>query len=119
MALELQSFTVDIPTEDLGEEVLYEGMTKKIELKKYYNLDGRILWDNKKYVIQKETPFPVQIVSHKMRRDYGIPNLPPQEEEYWHVFAGDDKKEISKELEITRYRILKTKIVLEGCTGCG
>ena len=119
MALELKSFSVDIPTEDLGEEVLYEGMTKKIEVKKYYSLNGKKLWDDKKYVIQKDFQFPVRIVAHKMRRDYRIPGFPVQDEEYWHVFVGTDRQEILKDVEVSRYRILQTKIVFEGCTGWG
>ena len=120
MALELQSFTVDIPTEDLGTEILYEGLIDKVEVKKYEMLAGKRYWEDKKYVYkpeQKKQQIKVKIVSHKLKVHYGFPKLPYQIEDNWEVYMNDER--VFTDIEVTRYRILQTKIAFEGCTRCG
>ena len=117
MTLELQSFTVDIPTEDLGREVLYEGLTDKVEIKKYYDLAGKILWDDKKYSLYTGLKLKVKIISHKLKRHYGFPKMPFRVEDFWEVYMNDER--VFTDIEVTRYRILQTKIAFEGCTRCG
>ena len=117
MALELESFTVNIPTEDLGREVLYEGLTDKVEVKKYEVLAGKKYWEDKKYIYKSGQKIKVKIVSHKLKRHYGFPKLPYQIEEYWEVYLNGEQ--VFTDIEVSRYRILQTKIAFEGCTRCG
>lgn len=105
-----------LKVEHLETKMLYSGETKKIEIKKYYDLDGRII-DEGTEVVKFDKPTTVNIVSDKIRHTYPSPDMLSYEFESWKVSV--DGKRVFEDLEITSYKVLKTKIVFEGCTGAG
>lgn len=110
--MELQ--TINLNTEVVGTKTLCQGKTKTIVVNKYYDLDGQIINEGTDIVnFASEVPF--EIVENKIRFNWKTQTPTFIDEWVVKVKGG----EFRSDLEITGYKVLKTKLVLSGCTGAG
>lgn len=110
----METHTIKLDTEVVGTRTLFAGKTKKIELNKYYDLDGTIINEGKD-TINYDSEVPFEIIEKKIK--YNWEYISPQVLERWEIKVNGMR--ICTDVELTGYKVLKTKLVLSGCTGAG
>ena len=105
---------VHLDTEDLGTKTLYKGKTKRIDVKKYYDLKDHTI-DEGTDITKYDQEVDFEIKAHKVKTHWEY--CPDTEEEYWEVYVNGER--FDKHFEVVEYNVLKTKLVLTGCTGVG
>ena len=110
----MEAVTLDITTKELSRKLLYEGYTKKIECKNYWDSHGkRAEWDPTQYKFDTEKKFEIlEVVSETYYPaiDY------TQTCTSWYLFVDGEKLDTGW---ITGYNHLKTKLKLDCCVGTG
>lgn len=76
----METISVKIPIEHLGEEVLLERHFKKVDFDEYWDMHGQKIYDDKSHPCRNFTDCDVKIVNHKQIA-YGNINR-----DYWEVF---------------------------------
>ena len=110
----METHTIKLDTEVLGTKTLFKGKTKKIEVNKYYDLDGTVINEGKD-VIDYPNEAEFEIIEKKVKYNWEF--MEPSIFERWELKVNGMR--ILTDLELTGYRVLKTKVVLQGCTGAG
>lgn len=109
--METKTFKVD--TEVLDTKTVYKGVTKKIEINKYWDSHGReVDWGQDVKTFDKEVPF--EIISKQIK--YNWKYMEPTVFESWDILVNGEKL---TGFELTGYKALKTKLVLHACMGAG
>lgn len=112
--METKNVTLDITTKELSRKLLYEGYTKKIECKNYWDSHGkRVEWDPTQHKFDCEKKFEiweVETETYYPGIDY------TQTCTNWYLFVEGEKLDIGWLME---YNHLKTKLKLDCCVGCG
>ena len=107
---------LDIASKELSRELLYEGYTKKIECKNYWDAHGkRVEWDPTQYKFDSEKKFEIWEIT----RETYYPGIDyTQTSAYWKLLV--DGEPLDPNLGwIMEYDHLKTKLKLDCCVGCG
>ena len=110
------SVKLDITTKELSRTLLYEGYTKKIECKNYWDSHGkRVEWDPTQYKFDSEKKFEIWEIT---RETYypGIDYI--HTSTYWKLLVEGEKLDPNLGW-IMEYDHLKTKLKLDCCVGCG
>ena len=87
-------------------KTLYKGNFSKIQISKYYDLDGMIIEEGSEE-LKLEPNTDVKIVSKQSR--WGFEN--------WLVLVNG--KDVCEDVEVTGYKALNDRLVIRGCTGAG
>lgn len=105
-----------ITTKEISRELLYEGYTKKIECKNYWDSHGkRVDYADTQHKFDCEKKF--ELWSIKRETTYSsIPDYIHQDED-WYLMV--DGKMFEIEGWIMEYNHLKTKLKLDCCVGAG
>ncbi len=112
----METKTLDITTKELSRELLYEGYTKKVECKNYWDSHGkRVEYAPTQYKFDSEKKFEIWCV--KRETFYPAINYTTQSED-WYIYI--DGEPLDPNLGwIMEYKHLKTKLKLDCCVGCG
>ena len=111
----METVTSDITTKELSRKLLYEGYTKKIECKNYWDSHGtRVDWDPTQHKFDSEKKF--EIWEIETETYYPAINY-NQTSVYWKLLV--DGESLPNLGWIMGYDHLKTKLKLDCCVGCG
>ena len=112
----MKTATLDITTKEISRTLLYEGLTKKIECKNYWDSHGkRVEYPPTKFTYDGEKKFEIWEI---VRETY-YPGIDyTQTSADWKLLV--DGKPFDPNLGwIVEYNHLKTKLKLDCCVGCG
>ena len=112
----METVTLNITTKELSRELLYEGYTKKVDCKNYWDSHGtRIEHAPTQYTFDTEKKFEIweiETETYYPAIDY------TQTSTYWKLLV--EGKDLDPNLGwIMGYDHLKTKLKLDCCIGCG
>ena len=117
--MEIKSVTLDITTKELSRELLYEGYTKKVECKNYWDSHGkRVEYDPTQYKFDCDKKFEIwEVVTETF---YPAIEHTQQYTNWILKVEGETLNPFFKNLGwIMGYDHLKTKLKLDCCVGCG
>ena len=107
--------TIKLNTEVTGVKKLLTGKTKKVIIKKYYDLNGQCYDEGTETKTFKEDKN-FEIVEKKVKYNWGF-GMKPTTFKEWEVYI--DGKRYYEDCEITGYKHNTMQLVLEGCVGAG
>ena len=110
----METHTIKLDTEVLNKRTLVKGHITAVEVNKYYDLDGTII-DEGKDVVDYPNGADFEIISKHIK--YNWEYMEPTIFERWELFVNGMR--ILTDLELTGYKVLKNKVILQGCTGAG
>ncbi len=111
----MEDIEIKMDTEVLSSKTIYKGKTTRLEIHDYWDSHGtKVNWGNREVNFDHEAE--IEIVSKQVKYDFG-PSWRAQVFEIWDLLV--DGKEYNLEAELTGYRALKTKLVLQACVGAG
>ena len=90
-------------------KTIYKGNFSKIQISKYYDLDGMIIEEGSEEL--KLEPNSEVEIKEKKSKLYGI-NFTT-----WLLFVNGEKVETN--VDITGYKALTDRLAIRGCTGAG
>ena len=110
----METVTLDITTKELSRKLLYEGYTKKVECKNYWDSHGkRVEWDSTKHKFGDEKKFELWEVESETY--YPAINY-TQTYTNWYLYVDGERFDTGW---IMGYEHLKTKLKLDVCVGTG
>ena len=112
----MEDLKLDITTKEISRKLFYEGFTKKVECKNYWDSHGkRVEWDPTQYKFDSEKKFEIwEVVSETY---YPAIDLTQTYTDWYLKVEG---KELDPNLGwLMEYNHLKTKLKLDCCVGCG
>jgi hypothetical protein len=112
----METITLDITTKEISRKLLYEGYTKKVECKNYWDSHGkRVEYEPTQYKFDSEKKFEIWEV---VRETY-YPGIDyTQTSTDWKLLVGSEPLDPNLGW-IVGYDHLKTKLRLDCCVGCG
>lgn len=109
----METHTVKLDTEVLSTKTLIKATTKKVVVKKYYDLDGQIIDEGTDtYKFDHDVPF--EITEKKIKYNWEF--IEPTIHEVWGMTLNGKKVNYG---ELTQYRYSKTQLTLHACVGAG
>ena len=112
----METVNLGITTKEISRKLLYEGYTKKVDCKNYWDSHGkRVEYAPAQYKFDAEKKFEIW----EIETETFYPALSyTQKSAYWKLLV--DGKELDPNLGwIMEYNHLKTKLKLDCCVGCG
>ena len=112
----METVTLGITSKELSRTLLYEGYTKKVECKNYWDSHGkRIEWDPAQYKFDTEKKFEIwEVVTETYYPGISY----TQTSTDWRLLVEGEKLDPNLGW-IMEYDHLKTKLKLDCCVGCG
>ena len=110
----METVTLDITSKELSRTLLYEGYTKKVECKNYWDSHGkRIEYDPTQHKFDSEKKFEI----YKVVTETFYPALNyTHQSEWWKLYIDGEYLDVG---ELMGYNVLKTKLKLDCCVGAG
>ena len=112
----METVTLDITTKEISRKLLYEGFTKKVECKNFWDSHGtRVEYAPTQYKFDREKKFEiweVETETYYPAIDY------TQTTTDWRLLVEGEKLDLNLGW-IMEYDHLKTKLKLDCCVGCG